>query len=33
MGRTIISNDECFEWDEEKAITNKKNMVLSLKKL
>jgi uncharacterized DUF497 family protein len=24
MGRTIISDDGCFEWDEEKAIGNKR---------
>ncbi|MBG0768232.1 BrnT family toxin [Sphaerochaeta halotolerans] len=24
MGRTIISDDGCFEWDEEKAIVNRK---------
>ncbi|NCC63757.1 MAG: BrnT family toxin [Spirochaetia bacterium] len=24
MGRTIVSEDGCFEWDEDKAITSEK---------
>jgi uncharacterized protein len=24
MGRTVTSDDGCFEWDEEKAIVNEK---------
>lgn len=33
MGQTIISNDGCFEWDEEKAIANKKKHGIAFEKV
>ena len=32
MGRTIVSNDGCFEWDEEKLLPIRKNMEFPLSK-
>ena len=32
MGQTLISEDGCFEWDEEKPLPTRKNMGLYLKK-
>ena len=32
MGRTIISDDGCFEWDEGKAIANKKKHGIAFEK-
>ncbi|PKL13173.1 MAG: hypothetical protein CVV52_07070 [Spirochaetae bacterium HGW-Spirochaetae-8] len=33
MGRTIVSVDGCFEWDEEKAIANQKKHGIAFEKV
>jgi uncharacterized DUF497 family protein len=33
MGQTLISEDGCFEWDEEKTIANKKKHGIAFEKV